>query len=160
VIELRTATAADAPAASALIRAVSASFTLAPDGAGAEAFFASVSEAALRGYIADPLFDYRVATVAGTLAGLVAVRGDSHLYHLFVAPEHAGRGLARRLWDSARAAALARAGPAAFTVNATLNAEPVYAHFGFVRTGAVQHMHGIAFVPMRLALAVKTAERA
>jgi GNAT superfamily N-acetyltransferase len=160
VIDLRTATAADAPAVSALIRALSAGFTLAPDGAGADSFFASVSEAALRDCFADPQFDYRVATAAGQLAGVVAVRGDSHLYHLFVAPAHAGRGLARLLWHTVRDAAIARAHPAAFTVNATVNALPVYARFGFVPTGPVQREHGIAFVPMRLALPVKTAEGA
>jgi hypothetical protein len=46
-----------------------------------------------------------------------------------------------------------RAGnPGQFTVNASLNAVPVYEKFGFVQQGEAQRMHGICFQPMRLSL--------
>jgi amino-acid N-acetyltransferase len=42
--------------------------------------------------------------------------------------------------------------PARFTVNASLYAVPVYERFGFEATGAVEHMHGVSFLPMVLAM--------
>ena len=64
-------------------------------------------------------FDWLVAEDGGRLAGVVATRDDSHLYHLFVAREHHRRGVARRLWETARDRCVKRAGTRRFTVNAS-----------------------------------------
>lgn len=151
----------DAPAIAALIRSLAGPFLTSPDGTGADAFFESVSAAAIARYIASPNFDYRVRVedggdeavdggVADRLVAIGAMRDGRHLYHLFVAPSHQGRGLARGLWTQLRDAAAARGHAGAFTVNASLNAQAVYARFGFVPSGEVQRVHGIAFRPMIL----------
>lgn len=151
-MRIRPATIADAAAISALILGVSPFFTLHPDGEGAEEFLATVGLEAIRGYLASPAYAYRVAVEDGVLAGVVAIRDNAHLYHLFVAPAHHGRGLARRLWDEAREAALRAGNPGAFTVNSSLYALPVYERFGFQPTGPRVDQHGVAYVPMRLVL--------
>lgn len=151
-MRIRLATPADAEAISALILSVSRYFTLHPDGAGAEEFLATLSPDAIHGYLSSPDFVYRVAEDEGGLAGVVAVRENRHLYHLFVAPAGHRRGLARRLWTEAMEAALHAGNPGEFTVNSSLYALPVYERFGFVATGPRVETMGIAFVPMRLVL--------
>lgn len=137
----------DAPALAALVRSHRALLTLDPEGRGAEAFLASVSEAAMRGYLESERFACTVAEVDGALAGFIALRDVTHLFHLFVETRHQRQGLARRLWlqalDGRR-----RVPEAPFTVNASLNAVDVYRRLGFEAAGPVTEMHGIAFLPM------------
>src|SRR5690606_40652166 len=78
-------------------------------------------------------FDYHVAEVAGEIVGVVGMRDGSHVYHLFVAEEHQGRGLGRALWEHAKAECLRRGRPAAFTVNSSRGAVPIYERFGLDR---------------------------
>lgn len=151
-MRIRLATPADAEAISVLIRGVSGFFTLRPDGAGTEAFLATVSADAIRGYLSSPDYVYRVAEEDGALIGVVAIRGNAHLYHLFVAPNGHRRGLARRLWTEAMEAALRAGNPGEFTVNSSIYAIPVYERFGFVPTGPRVEANGIAYLPMRLVL--------
>ncbi|HEX2209962.1 MAG TPA: GNAT family N-acetyltransferase [Longimicrobium sp.] len=152
-LRIRPATAADAAPISALIMRVSHTFTLQPDGAGAEEFFATVTPEAIGGYLASPEYAYLVAEEDGALAGFAAVRGNTHLYHLFVDPAFQGRGLSRRLWDEAMGAALRAGNPGEFTVNSSMFAVPVYQRFGFVPAGPRTEMQGLAFMPMKLVLA-------
>lgn len=148
-MDIRKAVVADAPAISQLMGRVAHFFTLHPDGQGAEAFLQTISADAIAGYLADARFTYFKAMEGGVLAGVVAVRDGSHLYHLFVDPRFQGRGWSRRLWDHARTA-VAALNPGYFTVNATPYAAPIYERFGFVATGPRVETKGIAFIPMRL----------
>lgn len=140
----------DAEAISALVIELSEPFYLSPSRAGAEPFIASVSPEAERTYLSASNFSFHVARSESGLAGVVALRDNSHLFHLFVAKAFQGKRLASRLWNIAKAEALRAGNPGEFTVNSSLNAVPVYEKFGFVREGEVQHMHGISFQPMRL----------
>lgn len=151
-MHIRPATPADAGAISALIHSVSDYFTLRPDGEGAEEFLATISPDAIAGYLASPAFAYRVAEENGALAGVVAIRDNGHLYHLFVSPAHHGRGLARELWETAMRAALDAGNPGEFTVNSSIYALPVYERFGFAPTGPRMEAMGIAWIPMKLVL--------
>ena len=149
-LQLREGRAGDGAAISALIVELAPAFFLSPDGAGTEPFLASVSASAEAGYPADARYRFWVLeATGGTLAGFIASRDTSHLFHLFVAPAWQGQGLSRRLWQVLQdgAAEAGHRGP--FTVNASLPAVPVYAHFGFVAEGPVQQAHGLAFQPMR-----------
>lgn len=147
---MRPGRADDAEAISALIVALAPAFFLSPDGAGTEPFLASVSEAAEAAYLADPRYRFwLLESEDGALAAFIASRDTSHLFHLFVAPAWQGRGLARQLWRVMRDAARAAGHRSGFTVNAALNAVPVYGRFGFQAEGAVQRTHGLAFQPMR-----------
>lgn len=114
---------------------------------GAAMFLKENDEAALRGFVAAGTHVYHVADDGGTLAGFIAMRHRSHLFHLFVAEAYQGQGLARRLWDTARAAS-GHAGD--FTVNASTCALPVYRALGFTPTAPLQCVKGITFTPMAL----------
>jgi GNAT superfamily N-acetyltransferase len=149
-MEVRVAQGSDAPAVSRLIRELSAPFLLQADGAGAEPFFAAISEAAIRSYVESPKFSYYIAHIDSSLVGVVAVRDHRHLYHLFIAREFQGKGFARQLWEFAEANAIASGHQGAFTVNSSLNAVPVYQRFGFAITGTVVEANGLAFQPMQL----------
>ena len=61
------------------------------------------------------------------------------------------RSLARRLWDTAREAALGPGHPGAFTVNSSNHAVPFYESLGFVRSAPMQAAT-VCYNPMRLAL--------
>jgi len=152
-MHIRPGNPGDANAVASLIASFRAILTLDPGGAGAEQFLASVSEEAERQHLESPdRYAYLVAELAGHMVGIVAMRDRTHLFHLFVAAAHQRMGIGRTLWEQARQLSL-RAGPVAeFTVNSSLNAVPVYLSFGFVPAGAVTQEHGIAFLPMRLAL--------
>jgi GNAT superfamily N-acetyltransferase len=153
-MHIRPAMPEDAEPISALIMRLSPSFTLRPDGAGAEEFFATVTPEVIREHLASPEYAYLVAQEEGALAGVVGVRGNSHLFHLFVDPAMQGRGLSRRLWETAMDAALRAGNPGEFTVNSSLYAVPVYERYGFVATGPRVEMHGVAFVPMKLVVPI------
>ncbi|WP_211473396.1 GNAT family N-acetyltransferase [Collimonas humicola] len=144
--EFRPAHASDAVTISTLIQQFTREFTISVDGSGAEQFLASVSVAAEADYIADPRYHYITACIGGVLAGFIAIRDRSHVFHLFIAPEFQRQGLAARLWQAALASF---PDAATFTVNSSPSALPVYQRFGFAPTGAPVEMHGIRFVPMR-----------
>lgn len=150
IMQIRIATSFDAAGISDLIRSLSDPFLSSPDGAGAERFFISINEQAIAIYVTASNFTYLVAEEDGVFAGIVAIRDNKHLFHLFVAPAYQGAGLARRLWEIVRNTAVINGNTGEFTVNASLNAVAVYARFGFVPTSEVVQMHGISFQPMSI----------
>lgn len=115
---------------------------------GACNFLRENDEEGLRGFVRSGHV-YHVAIDGGELAGFIAIRNNDHLYHLFVDRRWHRQGLARRLWEVARSAALARGGAGSFTVNASSFAVPVYEKFGFERTGPLQCVKGLKVNPMR-----------
>jgi len=151
-VQIRRAVAQDAEAISALIQSVAHFFTLHPQGLGAEGFLQRISPEAIQQTITAPNFLYNIGLVDDQLAGVVAVRDNTHLYHLFVGQAFQGRGFSRLLWQHAKVAAMAAGNHHAFTVNSTPYAVPVYERFGFTATGQRVETQGIAFVPMELQL--------
>ena len=149
-MKIRPATIADAEAISTLIVELSAPFYTSATRAGAEPFLASVSADSQHRNLSAPNFSYYVAESSGELVGVVALRDNSHLFHLFIAAQLQRAGLATQLWGIVKAEALAAGNSGQFTVNSSLNAVPVYERFGFVRKGDIQYMHGISFQPMYL----------
>ena len=117
---------------------------------GAATFLRENDEEGIRNYVAAGHV-YHVAVEGGEVAGFIAIRDNSHVFHLFIDKRWHRQGLARRLWEVARAASLARGGSGSFTVNASNYAVPVYASFGFERTAPTQCVKGLYFNPMRLA---------
>jgi GNAT superfamily N-acetyltransferase len=122
----------------------------------ASTFLRENDEDGIRAYLAKG-FVYHVADTGVGLAGFIAVRDASHLFHLFVARDWQGQGVARRLWDVAREAALASGNPGVFTVNSSKLACPVYESFGFGPTAPLQCKNGIYFQPMQLTLGAVSA---
>ncbi|WP_229208100.1 GNAT family N-acetyltransferase [Duganella sp. Root198D2] len=150
--EIRPAEADDAAAISALILSLQPYLTIEPDGSGAEEFLVSLSPDIIRRNLQDEAYRYQLAFDGDVLAGVVAVRDNAHLFSLYVGSPWHGQGVGKRLWESARAGALARGNAGNFTVNSSTFAEGMYRHLGFTATGPVAEMHGIRFIPMRLEL--------
>ncbi|MDN4061195.1 GNAT family N-acetyltransferase [Massilia sp. YIM B02769] len=139
----------DLPGAARLLRAAASEFIVhesTPE--GASTFLRENDEDGLRNYVRSGHV-YHVAEIDGTLAGFIGIRANNHLFHLFVDKRWHGQGLARRLWQVARRAAIERGGDGAFLVNASNHAAPVYEAFGFVRMAPTQCLKGLYFNPMR-----------
>ena len=148
-MEFRAGSPADAEAIAALIASFQSDLTDDPAGVGAEEFLASVSLQAEREYLASERYGYVVAYSESQLAGFIAIRDGSHLFHLFVERSYQGQGIARRLWERALRELCAPNTDGGFTVNSSLAAVQVYQAFGFVPVGSIQSAHGISFLPMR-----------
>ncbi|NMH66132.1 GNAT family N-acetyltransferase [Shewanella salipaludis] len=151
-MELRQATSADIGQISALVTELVTKY-IAPDCTpeGAELLLNAMTPEAFEGYLAAG-YRYHVADIAGAIVGLVGIRDNAHLYHLFVADSHQGQGLSRRLWELAREVALAAGNEGVFTVNSALNAKDVYLRLGFVPLAGVRERAGIRDIPMELRL--------
>jgi len=148
-MEFRAGSPTDAEAIAGLIASFQSELTDDPSGAGAEQYLASVSVQAEREYLASERYRYLVAYSDSQLAGFIAIRDGSHLFHLFVERKHQRRGIARRLWERALEELCVPGNDGGFTVNSSLSAVPVYQAFGFVPAGSIQSAHGISFLPMR-----------
>ena len=95
-------------------------------------------------------FSYHVAIDAGRIVGVVGVKDNSHLYHLFIDIPYQGMGLARRLWQVAMDDCISNGNSGIFTVNSSNNAVGVYENFGFVPIGPMQNDNGVFYNPMEL----------
>jgi GNAT superfamily N-acetyltransferase len=148
-MQIRPLIAADLPACARLLRDSAIEFIVHESPReGACTFLRENDEDGLRGYLAAGHV-YHVAIEAGEIGGFIAIRADSHVFHLFVDKRRHGQGLARRLWHTARDAAVERGGDGSFTVNASNYAVPVYEAFGFARVAPTQCVKGLYFNPMR-----------
>lgn len=145
----RPAKPADATPISDLIMSFRHLLTIDPNGRGAGEFFASVSAEAERKYIRSDRYCFVVAEARGKLAGFIAMRDRTHLFHLFVAPQYQRRGLAWELWRRGCEATGPHRAGAEFTVNSSLPAVPVYERFGFRQASPPVRQSGVAFVPMK-----------
>ncbi|MGN6153639.1 MAG: GNAT family N-acetyltransferase [Lysobacteraceae bacterium] len=142
---IRTATLDDADAISALVAGLAHHFLEDPDAEAAQPFLATLTPAATAQRIASPDFRHYVAEDESGVCGVIALRGGSHVYHLFVREDRHRRGIARALWTHARALS----GHDTFTVRSSLYAEPVYAALGFVREAPPRTDNGVTWVAMR-----------
>lgn len=152
MIQIRSATLEDAPALSALICALTREF-IAPELSkeGLNRLLKSMGSGSIRAHIRSG-YRYHVAEEDGRIVGVVGMKENRHLYHLFVASAFQGRGLARALWETAKAASLAAGGSGRFTVNSSLGAVGLYEKFGFIKQSEPVAASGVVYVPMMLEL--------
>ena len=148
-ITIRMAEPADVPAITSLIRSVLPFLTAADDGVS---FADTVTEENVLGFVTESDGHYQMALVDDKLAGVVSIRDNSHLFHLYVAERFHRRGIARALWQAACADALARGNEGRFTVKSSLYAVGVYERFGFKASGPRAEQGGLVYVPMLLEL--------
>ncbi|WIO74672.1 GNAT family N-acetyltransferase [Porticoccaceae bacterium LTM1] len=111
----------------------------------------SFTESAVKKRFSDS-YRYLVAEESGELAGIIAMRDNSHIHHLFVADKYQGQGLSRKLWELAKQECQDNGNPGKFTVNASNNAVVVYEAFGFKRSAPLQDTNGVLCNPMTLEL--------
>src|SRR6266478_7562025 len=142
-MKFRVGSPAGAEAIAGLIASFQSELTDDPSGAGAEGYLASVSVQAEREYLASERYRYLFAYSDSQLAGFIAIRDGSHLFHLFVERSHQRQGIARRLWERALRELCAPSSDGGFTVNSSLSAVPVYEAFGFVLPVAIESMRGV-----------------
>jgi len=95
-------------------------------------------------------YSYHVSEVNGVLTGIVAVRDNTHLYHLFVAEQFHHKGIAKKLWQLAMKECLRNGNTGEFTVNSSAYALGVYKKLGFVTQSGPQEKNGVVFYPMKL----------
>ena len=152
-IEVRDATVDDALRISALLIALAEEFIVGEFTAeGRTHLLAHFGVTEMETRLQAREYWFQVAEDGAELVGVVAVRAATHLQYLFVARAHQRRGLARRLWESARLEAI-RGGNAAgrFTVNASAYAVPAYERLGFAVSGPLREANGVWFQPMESA---------
>ena len=116
---------------------------------GREFLLSTMTPGSIRSYMQSG-YRYHVAEMAGLLAGVVAVRGNTHLYHLFVAERYHRKGVAKKLWQRAMEECLRAGNPGEFTVNSSAYARRVYMQLGFVASSGPQEKHDVKFFPMKL----------
>jgi GNAT superfamily N-acetyltransferase len=149
-MRIKAAVIEDAQEISELIRSLSSSFFALPNGEGADSFLESISPKSISKYISSDNFVYLTGKIDSQLIGVVAIRDNTHLFHLFVSPSYQGKGFGRKLWLEVKETALKAGNGGQFTVNSSLNAVPVYATFGFKAVGEECITSGISFQPMVL----------
>ncbi|HEX7031136.1 MAG TPA: GNAT family N-acetyltransferase [Gammaproteobacteria bacterium] len=152
LVHVREAALADAPVIARLSIRESARHIRADcSAAGFRELLATLAARAVETRLRDGDFRYWVAEDEAGVCGICALRETAHLYHLFVASDRHGRGIGRRLWETARDDSLARRPSLeTFTVNASTFAVPVYARLGFRRDGGEWIRNGIRSWPMSL----------
>lgn len=84
---------------------------------------------------------------ADDLAGMIAVRDNSHISLLFVAKEHHRKGIARKLYTTVIDHCL-NTGCNTVTVNSSPYAVTAYQRLGFTVLDQEQSINGIRFIPM------------
>lgn len=142
---IRQAKASDAEEISKLITGWAQHYLGEPVPQEAIPFLATLTPSATAERIDAQNFSYYVAEGRAGLCGVIGLRDNSHLYHLFVHPDAHKQGVARALWEHAKS----RSGSSTFIVNSSLPAVPVYERFGFVAKDAAQSKNGLVFVPMK-----------
>lgn len=130
-LHMRLGRPADARAIGVLARRVTRRWILPEQPADAAApLLAGMSAQAIRRKIRDGQ-RFHLAFVGEALAGVAAIREDSHVFQLFVGTRHQGQGIARKLWQRVLKDSIRRAGTRYFTLNAAVGAVPVYLRLGF-----------------------------
>ena len=143
-MKFRKATVSDAEAISSLIVGLANYFVPDPDSPEVRPFLESLTPAATAERIKSQEYEHFLAEFDSAICGVIALRNESHVYHLFVRSDAHRQGIARALWEHARH----HSNATAFTVNSSPFAVPVYERFGFRAADAPQAKDGLVFVPM------------
>lgn len=151
-MRIRKALLSDAKDISELISGLSVKFIAdAFSSYGREFLLSTMTPQAIEKHIQSG-YRYHVAEMDGSLVGVVAVRDNKHLYHLFVAEEYQRQGIAKELWQLAMEECLNNGNTGEFTVNSSEYAQGVYKQLGFVAQPGPRIKNGVVFFPMSLQL--------
>jgi GNAT superfamily N-acetyltransferase len=148
------ATPSEAPALAQLVNGLSHYYLDDPKVQLPDWLSDTLTEGAFAARLADPSYINLVCKFkdevsgADVIQGYISIKDQSHIYHLFVAEEYQGKGIAKQLWNQARSITQNES----FTVRSSLYAVPVYKQFGFVEAGEVGCKDGVSFQPMNLSI--------
>lgn len=115
---------------------------------GKESLFETLDPIVISNNIGSGTFQYPVAVHAKSIAGVIALKDNRHLYHLFVDKEYQGRGIARKLWAAASNQSMSMGNKGYFTVNSSTYALDFYQKLDFVPTSKATWKNGIRSTPM------------
>jgi len=149
ILSIRRGTIQDAERIGAFITALSEEYIVGEFTAEGRAHFLrdhTTSEVSQR-LLGD--FRFYLAESDEQLAGVAAIRSNTHLYYLFVGKPFQRTGLARRLWVHLKEESLALGNPGIFTVNASNYAVSAYEKLGFRRTEPTREENGVLYNPMQ-----------
>ena len=94
---------------------------------------------------------YHVAESDGRIIGVICMKDNKHLYHLFVAADQQRKGVARNLLQTAMAACREAGYAGEFSVNSAVSTQKVYEKLGFVAQPVKRTREGMITIPMVLA---------
>ena len=149
---IRAATPDDSLAISALISTLTKKY-IAVDFSdnGKKVLLKSIQPEAIDQKLASD-FQYHVAEMNEHIIGVVGIKSNQHLYHLFVAEANQRRGAAKQLWQTALTFCLLNGNPGHFTVNSSIYALPLYKKLGFKALSDPVENNGIIYIPMELTI--------
>ena len=148
---MRDVGSADARANSSIIILLAQEFVFAGSATEERApLVQSISPGVIAEYILRGNYRCHVAVCRGQIVSVVAVKGNTHLYHLFVATDCQHRGLANRLGEHAKRTCESLGNRERYTVNTSANALGFYERLGFTPTGPPATKRGITATLMKL----------
>lgn len=109
-----------------------------------------IAPESIAAFILSPDYAYYCGWRNQVLAGVIAIKYDHHLFHLFVAQAFQNQSIATQLWQHAKHIALNNNRSGTFTVNASLYAVNVYKKLGFKMIGNAQEKEGVTIIPMQI----------
>ncbi len=96
--------------------------------------------------LSTPEYSNFIYSENNSIVGYISIKGENHLYHLFVSKERHGKGISRRLWSHATSVM----NSSRYTVRSSLYGVPIYRSFGFKESKPVVCKDGISFQSMEL----------
>jgi len=145
-VRIRVAVKNDVVKISTLVASLSHFYLKNPKHELPEWFAQTLTNSAFSKRIADSDYFNFVYEIEDEIIGYISMRGNSHLFHLFVAEHHQGKGLSRELWEFATNICVANV----YTLRSSLYAIEVYKKFGFIESDTAGEKEGIGFQPMEL----------
>jgi GNAT superfamily N-acetyltransferase len=82
-----------------------------------------------------------VCELENGIVGYIAMKDNRYLYHLFVAEDYQGKGIARQLWMEITK--ICRSPQ--YTVRSSIYAIPIHQKFGFIASGAIAQKDGVQY---------------
>jgi GNAT superfamily N-acetyltransferase len=151
-MKIREATVDDAKDISAIVYALSEKYIASEFSTeGRETLLKSMTPVAIKKYI-ELGYRYHVAEIDGQIVGVVGIRENRHVYHLFVVEAHHRKGIARQLWKIALETCRSAGNWEEFMVNSSRYAKPLYERLGFVAQSGPEEKNGVVSIPMKLKL--------
>ena len=109
-----------------------------------------MNEDAIKRYLLEGYCYHLADDDNNKIIGVIGIKNNSEIYHLFVDENHQGRGISRYLWELAKSNCFKNGSNGFFTVNSAVNAKQVYLKFGFLATDKITLNSGIKEIPMEL----------
>jgi len=119
------------------------------DSPWAQEIFAGSTVEAVRARLSDTSYVFLCAERDSRITGIISLHDNKAIAHFFVRDGCRGQRIGSALWQNARELSLSKGNDVAIDVKSTLEAEPIYRHFGFEAVGEPQSQDGVHFVPMR-----------